>query len=234
MQLFTFQGRVSLDAMPRLTPVRLALVTMAVSIPALAQSPAGTPTSQATAASPPAAASVVAPAAPASAAAPSNAPKPGPSPYSALVQKGDRAYLTRDYDAAIVAYREEIQKNPNGALGHYRLGEAELAKGNFEEAEKSWQTALRVVGKDEGTKSKLLLVLADLKERQKAYDEAVARWKTCAEHAQTTGAGYQATATERIKRAEEWKKISADAAEVKARIEKRVQEADESMKKSSK
>jgi len=220
--------------MPRLTPVRLALVTMAVSIPAFAQGSAGTHTSPAPATSTPAPTSVAAPAASVSTSAASKATKVGPSPYSALVQKGDRAYLTHDYDGAIAAYRAEIQKNPNGALGHYRLGEVELAKGNFEEAEKSWQTALRVVGKDEATKSKLLLVLADLKERQKAYDEAVARWKACAEHAQVTTTGYAATATERIKRAEEWKKISADAAEVKARIEKRVQEADESMKKSSK
>jgi hypothetical protein len=78
------------------------------------------------------------------------------------------------------------------------------------------------------------VVLADLKERQKAYDEGVERWKACAEHARATNTGYAATAAERIKRAEEWKKISADAAEVKARIEKRIQEADESMKKSSK
>jgi hypothetical protein len=39
---------------------------------------------------------------------------------------------------------------------------------------------------------------------------------------------------DRIKRADEWKKIVADAAEVKARIEKRIKEADESMRKSSK
>jgi len=207
---------------------------MAVSIPAIAQTPTGTQTPQAQASSPAATSSGVAPAAPAATSAAPGASKPGPSPYSALVQKGDRAYLTRDYDAASAAYREEIQKNPNGALGHYRLGEVELAKGNFEEAEKSWQTALRVVGKDEATKGKLLLVLADLKERQKAYDEAVTRWKACAEQAQATSTGYAATATERIKRADEWKKISADAAEVKARIEKRVHEADESMKKSSK
>src|SRR4051812_4773564 len=138
--------------MPRLTPVRLALVTMAVSIPALAQTPAGTQTSPAATTAPPAVASPAGPAASPSSSAPASAQRPGPSPYSALVQKGDRAFLIHDYDAAIAACREEIQKKPNGALGHYRLGEVELAKGNFEEAEKSWQTALRVVGKDEGTK----------------------------------------------------------------------------------
>jgi tetratricopeptide (TPR) repeat protein len=203
-------------------------------MPAFAQTPAG---SQNSAAAPAATAPTASPAtasAPTSTTVLATTARSGPSPYSAIVQKGDRAFAARDFDTAIAAYREEIQKKPNGALGHYRLGEAELAKGNFEEAEKSWQTALRLAGKDEATKSKLLLVLADLKERQKAYDEGVERWKSCAEHAQATGTGYPATATERIKRADEWKKISADAAEVKARIQKRIQEADESMKKSSK
>lgn len=231
MQLFAFQRRVSLGGMPRSTPIRLALVTLAVSVPAFAETPPGTQPSLAAPAPSPAAAT---PAAAPSTPVPVTPARPGPSPYSKLVQKGDHAYVARDYDAAIAAYREEIQKNPNGALGHYRLAEVELAKGNFDEAEKSLQTALGVVGKDEATKSKLLLVLAYLKERQKAYDEAVVRWKACAEHAQATGTGYAATATERIRRADEWKKISADAAEVKARIEKRIQEADESMKKSSK
>ena len=213
--------------MPRLTPIRLALVTMAVSIPAFAQTPDATPPA-------PAAPATSAPAA-APATAPAAAPrKPGPSPYSAAVQKGDAAYLAHDFDAAIAAYREEIQKKPNDALGQYRLGEAELAKGSFDEAEKAWQTALHLTGKNEALKSKLLLVLADLKERQKAYDEGVERWKACAEHAQATSTGYPATAAERIKRADDWKKLSADAAEVKARIEKRIQEADESMRKSSK
>lgn len=207
--------------MRRLFPVRLILVTVTVCASALAQ---GTET-----ASPPAGRN--APAAP-----PAAAPRSGPSPYSPLLQKGDSAYIARDFDGAIAAYRQEIEKNPNGALGHYRMGEAQLAKGNFAEAEESWQTALRFAEKDPHLKSKILFVLADLKERQKAYDEAVERWKTYQQHAESTPAanGYPATAADRIKRADEWKKLSADAAEVKARIEKRIKEADDSMRKSSK
>jgi predicted TPR repeat methyltransferase len=150
------------------------------------------------------------------------------------VRKGDGAYLARDFDGAIAAYREEIQKNQSAPLGYYRLGEAELAKGNFDAAEKAWQSGLAVVGKDEAMKRKLLFVLADLKERQKAYDEAVERWKAYAANAQAqpTAKSYPATAAERIKRADEWRKISADAAEVKARIEKRLQETGETKKSS--
>ncbi len=152
------------------------------------------------------------------------------------MQKGDSAYLARDFDGAIAAYRKEVEKHPDAALGHYRLGSAQLAKGDLDEAEQSWQAALRFVGNDQAFRSKILFVLADLKERAKTYDESVARWKEYQQHVQSQpeARGYPATAADRIKRAEDWKKISADAAEVKARIEKRIKEADESMRKSSK
>jgi TolA-binding protein len=196
------------------------------SVPAFAQAPA--PVAAPPAPTPPAAA-------PAPAPAPAPAVVKGPSPYSELVQKGDSAYVARDFDAAIAAYRQEIEKMPNAALGHYRLGEAQLAKGNTDEAEQSWQAALRFVGKDERLKSKILFVLADLKERLKAYDDAAGRWKEYGQHAaQPDAKGFPATAADRLKRIEEWKKLSAEAAEVKLRIEKRIKEADESMRKSSK
>jgi TolA-binding protein len=223
--------------MRRLTLGSLVLTpALLVSVPALAQTPAPTPTAPPAAAPTTAAPAAGAPAAAAPAAAAPAAPAPGRSPYSEFIQKGDRAYLARDFDGAIAAYRQEIEKNPNAPLGHYRLGEAQLAKGDTNEAELSWQQALRFAGKDERVRSKVLFVLADLKERLKLNDDAVLRWKQYEEHAKASAdaKGYPSTAADRIKRAEEWKKIVADAAEVKARIDKRIKEADESMRKSSK
>jgi tetratricopeptide (TPR) repeat protein len=226
--------------MRRPIPIRLALVTFAVSASAVAQTPAAPPPAPPAAApaAPAPAAPAATPAAPpaAPAAAPAAPARVGPSPYSELIQKGDSSYVARDFDGAIATFRQEIEKNPNGALGHYRLGEAQLGKGDVAEAELSWQAALRFVGKDERLKSKILFVLADLKERQKAYDESVARWKDYDQHArsQPDSKGFPATAADRIKRADEWKKNVADSAAVKTRIEKRIKEADESMRKSSK
>lgn len=161
----------------------------------------------------------------------------GATPYSAAIQKGDSAYVARDFDAAVSAYREELQKNPNGTGAHYRLGQAQLAKGDSAEAEASWQTALRFVANDAALKSKVLFALADLKERDKAYDDAIARWKAYQEHAQAQPNAkgiHLATAAERLKRLEEWKANTEASAAVKARIQKRLEEVDESLRKSSK
>ena len=206
--------------------------------PALAQSApeAGAP---APAGTTPAPAKPPAPAAAAPAPAP-GAPKPAgpasPSPYAGLITKGDTAYIARDFDGAIAAYREELGRDASSGTAHYRLGEAQLAKGDTTEAEQSWQSALRAASKDEKLRSKTLFVLADLRERLKAYDDAIQRWKEYTAHSQTQPEtkSYPATATERIKRIEEWKQISADSAQVKERIDKRVKEAEESLRKSSK
>jgi tetratricopeptide (TPR) repeat protein len=218
--------------MRRSSKVRLASVTLLTALRAGAQTPATAPS--ASAPTPPAAPAQ--PSGAANTAVPAASGKVGPNPYSEPVQKGDGLLLARDFDGAIAAYKAEIEKNPVAPLGHYRLGAAQLAKGNLAEAEVAWKTALSFAGKDERLRSKILFALADLQERKNAPDEAIARWKEydAQARAQPDAKGHPATAAERIKRAEEWKKISADAAEVKARIKKRIDEVDESLRKSSK
>src|SRR5688572_20063397 len=111
-------------------------------------------------------------AAPATKAPATNAGRKYPrGPFGDALNKGDAAYIARDFDGAIKAYREAIEKESQNPLGHYRLGEAQLAKGDMNEAEQSWQAGLRFAGKDEKLRAKLLFVLADLRERQKNYDE---------------------------------------------------------------
>lgn len=159
----------------------------------------------------------------------------GISPYTELIAKGDRAYVARDFDGAIAAYREAIQKEPQNALGHYRVGSAQLAKGDQKEAEAAWVAGVRFVGKDGTLKAKLIFVLADLRERQKNNDEAIGRWKDYSANAaaEKEAITYPASATERIARNEAWKKNVAESAEVKTRIEKRLKEADAAARKSA-
>jgi tetratricopeptide (TPR) repeat protein len=160
----------------------------------------------------------------------------GISPFQEALKKGDNAFVARDFDAAIAAYREAITDEPENALGHYRVGEAQLEKPDPPEAEAAFAAGLRFVGADAPLKAKLEFALADLSERQKAYDAAIGKWtdyQTLTTEQQESK-GFPATAIERKKALEAWKKLSADAAEVKSRIDKRLQSADESMRKSSK
>ncbi|MDF3069232.1 MAG: hypothetical protein K0R38_4833, partial [Polyangiaceae bacterium] len=147
----------------------------------------------------------------------------------------DRAYVSRDFDGAIATYREAIQAEPQNALGHYRVGAAQLAKGDQKEAEAAWVAGLRFAGQDGTVKAKIQFALADLRERQKNSDEAVARWKDYSKTAEDykEATTYPATATERVSRNEAWKKNAAESAEVKERIAKRLKEADEASRKSA-
>jgi tetratricopeptide (TPR) repeat protein len=160
----------------------------------------------------------------------------GISPFWEALLKGDKAYVARDFDSAIVAYQEAIKLEPQNALGHYRMGEAQLAKANPSEAEASWVAGLRFVGEEHKLRAKLLFVLADLRERQKSHDEATERWSEYEKFvgSQPESKGFAQTPPERKKRIEEWKKISADSAEVKKRIDARLKEAEEAARKNAK
>ena len=157
----------------------------------------------------------------------------GISPMWEAISKGDSAVLARDYDAAIAAYREAITKSAQDPIAHYRMGEAELLKGDLKEAQAAYESALRFAGKDKALAAKILFRLADLNERAKSWDQALARWNAYSEFVKAAEGvkTYPATADERRKRVTEWKQIQADSAAVKERIEKRAKEAEETAKK---
>lgn len=160
----------------------------------------------------------------------------GISPFWESLKKGDDAFIARDIDGAIADYRDAITKEPQNALGHYRLGEAQLAKGDMKEAEASWGNALRFVGEDYTLKGKILFCIADLRERQKAYDDATDNWNNyeqlAKEHADATT--YPDSAAKRKEVIATWKKLLVDYGAVKTRIEQRLKEADEKAKKNAK
>ncbi len=160
----------------------------------------------------------------------------GISPFWEALNKGDSAYVARDFDGAIAAYRDAITKEPHNAMGHYRMGEAQLAKGNTQEAEASWVNALNFVGSDASLKAKILFCLADLRERQKSYDDATDIWnkyEALAKESPKTKM-YPESAEARKKAIETWKKMLSDYGAVKQRIAERLKEADEKAKKNAK
>jgi len=114
--------------------------------------------------------------------------------------KGNAKFVSRDFPGAIEIYRQAIQLQPNNPLGHYLLGEAQSASGNLAEAEASWTNADNLGDKVPTVKTKLLFVLADLKERQKKWDDAKAAWTRYQQYvaAHPDAGGSAATATARI------------------------------------
>ncbi len=109
----------------------------------------------------------------------------GASPkYREACVDGNTKYAARDFPGAVESYRKAIEMDPKNPLGHYFLGEAQLAAGNPAEAEAAWtRAALVATDKDASVTARVLFVLADLKERQKKWPEAKIAWQAYLDHA---------------------------------------------------
>jgi tetratricopeptide (TPR) repeat protein len=150
----------------------------------------------------------------------------GISPYTEIVNKGNAAFVARDFAKAAEIYQDAISKEPKRALAFYHLGEVHRATGKPAEAEQVWQTALKTVGGDAVLHAKILFVLADLRERQGKLEEATSAWK---EYGSFVGAhqnakGYPGSATDRQKVIEVHNDLAAKYAKVRERIEQRIAE----------
>jgi tetratricopeptide (TPR) repeat protein len=160
---------------------------------------------------------------PAAAAVPLGKGKPA---YSAKVMKGHAAYVARDFQGAIAAYKDAIKDDANDPYAHYFLGEAQLAAGNVAEADASFAAGLRVVAAKDDIHAKLLFVVADLRERQGKWPDAKKAWEEYAQFlsAHPNAKGYAATAAERNKVIDTHVDLETKYAAVKQRIEQRLKE----------
>jgi tetratricopeptide (TPR) repeat protein len=116
------------------------------------------------------------------AAAPGTSAVPGknmPSKdYLKLCEAGNAKYAGRDFAGAIDQYRKAIELTPKHALAFYLMGEAQLAAGNLSEADAAWNRAtLESSEQDPALRARVLFVVADLRERQKRWDDAKAAWQ---------------------------------------------------------
>src|SRR5580700_11836587 len=55
----------------------------------------------------------------------------GSAKYREACKDGNTRYAAHDFVGAIAAYQKAVEMDPNNALGHYFLGEAQLAAGNL-------------------------------------------------------------------------------------------------------
>lgn len=98
--------------------------------------------------------------------------------FKPAITDGSTKYAARDFAGAVAAFQKAIEADPKNPLGHYFLGEAQLANNNLTEAEAAWTRAsLESAEKEPALRAKILFVLADLKERQRKWDEAKAAWQ---------------------------------------------------------
>ena len=98
--------------------------------------------------------------------------------------QGNSKLLGHDLPGAIDLYRQAIQLAPKRPLPHYLLGEAQLDAGNLAEAEAALNDAEQASDdRDADVRGKILFVLADIKEREKKWDDAKGAWKTYADYA---------------------------------------------------
>jgi tetratricopeptide (TPR) repeat protein len=150
----------------------------------------------------------------------------GISPFMEKLSKGHKQVVARDFTGAIETYRGAITEDDKNPMGHLYLGAAQLLKGDLNEAEASFQTALRTAGTDDNTKAKVLFAIADLRERQNKPEEAKSFWsdygKFVAEHPKAKG--YPASAGERQKVIDTHQELEKKYGEVRARIQARDKE----------
>jgi tetratricopeptide (TPR) repeat protein len=116
-----------------------------------------------------------------------------------IVSKGNEKFVNKDVQGAIDAYRRAIQLAPKNPLGHYMLGVGLLAAGNPQEAEISLKQAVDLGESAPAIKARALFALADLKERQKKWEEAKSAWQAYAEFVtKHAGAGYSDSASAKL------------------------------------
>ena len=97
--------------------------------------------------------------------------------YTDACNQGAAKYAARDFPGAVADFQKAIETSPNLPLGYYLLGEAQLAAGNLTEAEAAWTRASSQSTDDPSMHARVLFVLADLRERQKRWDDAKTAWQ---------------------------------------------------------
>ncbi|MCC6646706.1 MAG: tetratricopeptide repeat protein [Polyangiaceae bacterium] len=149
----------------------------------------------------------------------------GVSPFMDKLAKGQKLVVARDFPGAIAAFREAITEDPKNALGHLYLGSAQLLKGDLVEADASLQTALRDVGPDDALRAKVTFAIADLRERQRKWDDAKGGWDTYQKDAERPKAkGFPDTGKARREAIDKWLAAEKAAGPVKDRIAARLKE----------
>jgi tetratricopeptide (TPR) repeat protein len=107
------------------------------------------------------------------------------SQYMEQLTRANAKLVAKDVQGALEAYRAAIPLAPRNPLGHFYLGAAHLANNDLAEAQAAYEQAEGLSDdRNPNLRGKILFALADLKERQKKFEEARAAWQVYTEYAQ--------------------------------------------------
>ena len=143
------------------------------------------------------------------------------SQYMKTLLEGNERYAAKDHAGAIDLYRKAITLNPRSPLGHYLLGEGQLAAGNIGEAEAAFLAAQEASDSRNPTlRGHVLFAVADVYERQKKHADAQKAWQAYSEHAAKYGdaGAHPATGVERLKVLDKVLSMEKAYVDVRARI----------------
>ncbi|MEN9578016.1 MAG: hypothetical protein RJA70_1025 [Pseudomonadota bacterium] len=154
----------------------------------------------------------------------------GASPYLEQLKKADNAFVAGDYPAAQREFEAAIKLDPKNPLGHTRVAQVFIAKGELVAAFDRLEVASRFAS-DLVQRAKVQFLQADIREREGKLTQAKTRWEGYQKlvalpeaDGASTGKVYPATAVERIRRIDDKAVRDADYTEVKTRIENREKE----------
>ena len=100
--------------------------------------------------------------------------------YSSTCAQGNAKYAARDFDGAIALYRKAIERSPHQPLG-LLPSRGGAARGRQPRRGRGFLGVARPLEageKDPALQARILFVTADLKERQKKWEDAKAAWQT--------------------------------------------------------
>jgi tetratricopeptide (TPR) repeat protein len=107
------------------------------------------------------------------------------SRYMDLLSQANAKLVQKDVPGAMELYKQAIPLAPRNPIGHFYLGAAHIASGDFAAAEESYKEAEGLSDdRNANLRGKILFALADIKERQKKWQEARDAWQAYTDYAQ--------------------------------------------------
>lgn len=163
----------------------------------------------------------------------------GISPFWESINKGSAAFLAQDLGGAADHFRAAITHSPKNPVGHLRMAEVSLKLNELDRAQEFISAALRFSEDDLRQRIFAFFLLAELRERKRAHDDAIDAWRNykalnakLPPNQKEPKRGpklphvYVETADSRIAAIEARKKLETEYAAVRQRIQENIDKAD--------